>query len=523
MDERLARRALPHRAEIGELHHRLRAGPLLVFAALGHLLGGEHHHAGAVRAEDFIPVERDVFLLVRRFRPGDFLLPDHASRQLVHIHLGIAIDHVSIVVLLAKISVLITAQTDRHGVAGEKFRAHADARDIDREQMKLPPLLRLLMRLERFKIQARRHGREGDLPDHAFLQDERFARGETRLHGHAILFPQLEIAREFDLLPAHRAREFWGRGSDRDPARERLGLHVLGERFVEGDAQGAAMVDDVRRLDLADFKRLHVADDQLRIREQTHIAIARGQSGPDDEPPVFAGHERFGGPYEKLVAASARHRFLAAETLRPGERRASRRDQPVVEISERLPLPGRRLGFRGPLFVRAVAHEPEIRCGGLGGNIGIEEQHEARIRGRVLFPRVADRTPRLEREERRGNDRLPIRRQLRAFRRFEIIAQRDLDRRAERIRLARLEHPAALADPLKRARDCGREHERRRLDRLAHEIRGDHVRIETDFERARRRERCGGEELNWWIVGESDGEEAGERGEDGAQHNVRMV
>ena len=126
---------------------------------------------------------------------------------------------------------MVSAESECDGVVWEKFRGHFQARDIDREQVKLPAARRELMRVEILEVEPRRDLLELQLLLEAAPEHERLRRRHARIDLHAIRRFQNEITRELDAPTVHRHGEILRLRREANPPREICRRDFLRERL----------------------------------------------------------------------------------------------------------------------------------------------------------------------------------------------------------------------------------------------------------------------------------------------------
>ena len=509
----------PDHPEIGDLHDGLHAGALAGRGGLAGLLGGHKHDAGFSCAEDLVPAQRDLAVHVGEVGAGELLRVEDAPGDLVGIELAIRF----VILRVRRIEVFVVGR-ERAGerVGLEEFRRHADARDVDGEEVKLALSGAELVLGEALEAQARRDGLKGEALAERLRQRERFARGKTGIDGDFVFLIEDEIAAERDGAVVHRSLEIRRLGRHMDPAQHTVGGDFRRELLREGDDHPAAIDAAVRGVRFVDGERLHVPDCDFEIVHGAQARVARRHAGFGEEPPVPADGQRLHRGDVELVLP--RHVGIGADARRGedialGEARGPCEQRAILAALAREEMLAHfeRVGLHdaGGDFLSTARDEFEEARGVRGADIGVEEEVESWLGAGVLLVQVAVHRVAFHFECGRLDHLIERGIELRTRGVFQPGAERELEGGAERERLGGREDSTARAEPDEAAFHGRCDDERRRIGGFAERIgAGDGLR-EADLEGGGRLELARAEhELGGGLfrTGGADGE-GGEDGE----------
>src|ERR1041385_4241251 len=290
--------ALPDRADIGQLDDGLCADAFLCRRDRVDRFRCQQNRAGLVRAEDFIPAQREHLGFIDIRVLLEFVLPDHLAGQLLDIDAGI---HFVLRALLIELVVFVVGlDRDRRGITGEESRGYFDSRDVDREKTEFSRSGAMLMGREIFEVKARRYLLENEIVRLPALEPKWFFRRDSGLRRDAILWSQREIAFQRDRVEFHLDAKLVRYRRDRDPLRNVFGRDFFRERLRELNDDAPA--GDVIALggNALDRKRFYDADDDLLPHRERRLRFPRRETGVDDQFPV-ARRQWFGGRNEENV------------------------------------------------------------------------------------------------------------------------------------------------------------------------------------------------------------------------------
>ena len=136
--------------------------------------------AGFVRAEDFVPAQRQRLRFIDTRVRFEFALPNYLAGQLLDVDAGIHFVRRAIVIEL--LVFVVGLDRDRRGVAGEKARSYSKARDVNREETEFSRAGAMLVRGEILEVKARRDLFENDIVGLRPLKLKRLLRQMKREH-----------------------------------------------------------------------------------------------------------------------------------------------------------------------------------------------------------------------------------------------------------------------------------------------------------------------------------------------------
>ena len=200
--------------------------------------------------------------------------------------------------------------------------AQAHVRDVEREQVELPP-----PRAELLHAEVRQRELRWPAFELCFLRGRRrqpdtlVGRRGARVGGDTVGLVEREVARNGDLLAVgHVEFQVGRRGRDVEVTVRVVVGDFLGQRLREGQDQPAFALAAVVGRELVELEWLHVAEVRLVGRGTFRAGVLAREPGIGDEFPAVADRQRTGrGGFEAVVRIGRRRGFGVGRRVRVEE------------------------------------------------------------------------------------------------------------------------------------------------------------------------------------------------------------